>query len=318
MTSYSVGMILRSRYKIARIIYQSQMFNVYYVEDLHLKGKVWAIKEMKMVAVDPQEKNRIMSQFHAEALNLTALSHPNIAKVVDFFIDSNSLYIVREYAPAVDLGNVIKKDPIEEKEVLSWGIQMADALNYLFSRKMPAVFFRELNLGNILVSGQGNITLIDLGLARLFQTRQDLEAIKRTGSMDYAAPEQFSEEGIFDMRTLVYNLGAILFHCLTKVNPASTPFNLPAPQSLRPEVSDKFNQIILKATRYDPRERYPNLQEMVKDLKGAMEQYQSPDSVQSWVQRKKNPAAANFFLWLLVLATGTAAVWLFYYFILRP
>jgi serine/threonine-protein kinase len=309
-------MILRSRYRISRIIYQSQMFNVYYVEDLHLKGKVWAIKEMKMVAVDPQERNRILSQFHAEALNLTSLSHPNIAKVVDFFIDSNNLYIVREYAPAVDIANVIQKDDIEEREVLSWGIQLADALNYLYNHKLPAVFFRELNLGNILVSGQGNITLIDLGLARLFQTRQDLEAIKRTGSMDYAAPEQFSEEGIFDARTLIYNLGAILFHCLTRVNPASTPFNLPAPQSLNPRISEKANQIILKATRYDPRERHQNLQELTRDLKSAMDDLHSPSPVQSWVQPRKSPAFTGFFFWLMLLAAGAAAVWLLCRFLL--
>ncbi len=315
MASYSVGMVLRSRYRISRIIYQSQMFNVYYVEDLHLKGKVWAIKEMKMVAVDPQERNRILSQFHAEALNLTSLSHPNIAKVVDFFIDSNNLYIVREYAPAVDIANVIQKDDIEEREVLSWGIQLADALNYLYNHKLPAVFFRELNLGNILVSGQGNITLIDLGLARLFQTRQDLESIKRTGSMDYAAPEQFSEEGIFDARTLIYNLGAILFHCLTRVNPASTPFNLPAPQSLNPGISEKANQIILKATRYDPRERHQNLQELSRDLKSAMDDLHSPSPVQSWVQPRKSPAFTGFF-WLMLLAAGAAAVWLLCRFLL--
>lgn len=272
MPPLGVGSILKNRYRISKILHQSKLTNVYVVDDIHLQGNIWAVKEMKFLAMDNIERQKIISQFQQEVTKMTELSHPNLARVIDFFVDGQNLYVIREFIPAYDVGTLMKKTAgmLRERDVVSWGVQLADVLAYLFSRKFPAVFFRELILANILINSDGGVSLIDMGLARAFQMETDPNKLSTLGCMDYASPEQFDEHGVFDQRTLVYNLGAILFHMLTKKNPAQCLFNLPPIEDINPEISRATRAIIKKATEVEPRQRYQTLADMKRDLKNAL------------------------------------------------
>jgi len=272
MPSLPVGSVLKNRYRIAKVLHQSKLTNVYVVDDTHLRGNLWAVKEMKFLAMDNFERQKIIAQFEQEVKRMTEISHPNFARVIDFFVEGANLYIIREFIPAYDIETLMKKNAgvLREKDVLSWGIQLADVLNYLYNKKFPAIFFRELTLANILVNSEGVISLIDLGLARVFQTETDPSKLKVMGAMDYASPEQFDENGIFDRRTLVYNLGALLYHALTGKNPAQSLFNLPPIQELNPEVSRATRKIIERAVEIEPRLRYQSLVDMKRDLQNAL------------------------------------------------
>lgn len=272
MSSLPVGSVLKNRYRIAKVLLQSKLTNVYVVDDTHLRGNLWAVKEMKFLAMDNFERQKIIAQFEQEVIRMTEISHPNFAKVIDFFVEGTNLYIIREFIPAYDIETLMKRNAglLRETDVLSWGIQLADVLNFLYNKKFPAIFFRELTLGNILVNSEGVISLIDLGLARVFQTETDPSKLKVMGAVDYASPEQFDEDGTFDRRTLVYNLGALLYHVLTGKNPAQSLFNLPPIQELNPEVSRATRKIIERAVEIEPRLRYQNLTDMKRDMKHAL------------------------------------------------
>lgn len=261
-----LGSSLRGRYRIHRTLHQSRLRNLYIAEDQHLKGKFWVVKEMQPVGVDPGDRVRILALFQAEALQISALEHPNLPKLVDFFAQESNLYLIREFIPGTDLGSVLEsRRALPEIEVLKIGVQLCDLLAYLWTRKLPSGTYREMRLSNMVITGTGQLKLLDVGFGRLFGGR----GTDSMGAPDYAAPEQFTGEGGGDARTLVYNVGAFLYHLLTGMNPSSSPFDLPPLDSLRPGISSATRSLVDRATRNRPLERPANLQELRRGLERA-------------------------------------------------
>lgn len=314
-----VGSVLCSRYRISKILYQSKLANVYTVEDTHLVGNIWAVKEMKVLALNNVERQRIIAHFQAEVMKMTELTHPNMARVIDFFVEGRNLYIIREFIPAYDIETLMAKaqGPLRERDCLAWGIQLADCLSYLNAKKFPAIFYRELALSNILVNSEGMIKIIDLGLARLFQTETNPEKMQSMGSMHYAPPEQFDEYGSFDQRSLVYSCGAMIYHMLTGQNPSLSMFNLQSIDEVNPEVSRATCAIIKKATSNEPRLRHQTLPELKKDLQRARKDPESNPVVVS-IPENERPTGQNIGLIVFLSAFfGLAAAAVIVYFIYK-
>lgn len=262
------GTILRARYRIDRVIHETHLVNIYYAHDTHMKGKSWAVREMKLIAEGANEKSALISKFKREAGAIASISHPMLASVVDFFTEYNYLYLVREYVQGLDLSTRLAKQmaPFKEDEVISWSVQLADLLNFLYLKKVPPIFFREFNMGNLVAEQSGIIKVTDIGVAKIFYSDTNLEHLGHLGASEYAAPEQFDGSGIFDMRSLVYSLGAFMYHALTNVNPSVSPFDLQPPSLLNPTLSRSVQDIIKKATDPDPKKRFQTLQDMKKSL----------------------------------------------------
>lgn len=261
------GTVLRSRYRIAQLLHQSRLANVYLVEDQHIQGRVWAVKELPLVAVDAHERQRVVQRFTRDATVLASLSHPNLSKVVDYFAEGSCLYLVREYVHGTDLRAYLASRvlPIVDREAISAGLQVIDALMYLQSKRFPAIFYREFHSGNVVMCPDNQVKVIDLGLAQLFQAAADEDA-QRIGSLEYSAPEQFAEDGTFDGRSLVYATGALLYHMLTRRNPSLSPFDLMPIAELNSAVSRGLAETVQRATQVDPRNRYPTLGDLRRRL----------------------------------------------------
>ncbi|NDD27548.1 MAG: serine/threonine protein kinase [Proteobacteria bacterium] len=268
--SIVTGTVLRARYRITQLLHQSRHAEIYLVEDQHLRDRVWAVRVMPVYSVDPYERNRVMGDFLTEAQRLSQIEHPSLAKVVDYFAEGNNLYIVREFVHGTDLDQLLSTRvmPLTEREAIAAVLQIVDAVSYLLGRKVPAIFFRELTAKNIIICKNGQVKLLDLGLARAFSS-QDSEALMRMGSLDYASPEQFSESGTFDQRSLVYSTGAILYHMLTRRNPALSPFALDPIEEVNPNISGAVEDLVHRATENDPRDRHASLAELKKHLQSA-------------------------------------------------
>jgi serine/threonine-protein kinase len=269
--------VLRARYRITQQVHQSRHGDVYLVEDQHLKDRVWAMRVMQLFSVDPFERNRVIGEFTAEAQRLSQLDHPTLAKVIDFFVEGNNLYIVREFVNGTDLEQMLggRVMPLTEREALAAVSQILDCIIYLMGRKVPAIFFRELTAKNIILAKNGQVKLLDLGLARVFQPN-DTDAMMRVGSLDYASPEQFAEDGTFDQRSLVYSVGAILYHMLTRRNPALSPFALDPIEEINPNVSAAVEDIVHRATENEARNRYATLAELRKQVQAAVKSPGTP------------------------------------------
>lgn len=262
------GSSLRGRYRIHRTLHQSRLRNLYIAEDQHLRGKFWVVKEMQPVGVDPGERTRLLALFQAEALQISALEHPNLPKLVDFFAQEGNLYLIRDFVTGSDLESVLEaRNAMPETEALKIGVQLCDLMTYLGTRKLPSGTYRDMRLSNLLIGQDGQLKLLDIGFGRLFGG-SGKESI---GAPDYAAPEQFTGDASnLDARTHVYNVGALLYHLLTGRNPGAAGFNLTPMAELRPGLVSATRSIVERAVRNDPRERPATLPELRKGLERAL------------------------------------------------
>ncbi len=261
------GSQLRNRYQIVKVLDASPLRNIYLVSDLHLRGNTWVAKQILPVGSEGVGSQAMRRRFEQEARAFSSLDHPAIPRLLDFFFIDNCFVIVREFVPGTDLGTLLAYQGgcLEESDALRLVQPVGDLLAFLLKKNLGPAIFRELSLGSLIVTPQGEVRIVDFGFSRLFGKANTL------GPLDYAAPEQFSGEQA-DGRTLVYNLGAILYHLLSGFNPGDSPFNLDPLETWAPETSETTLKIVDKALRHKPAERYSSPEDMVKAIKKARRQ----------------------------------------------
>ena len=156
--------------------------------------------------------------------------------------------------------------PAPETEALNITRQLCDVLTYLHDQT-PPVIFRDLKPGNIMLTHQGQVKLIDFGIARFFKPGQTQDTVF-LGTPGYAAPEQYGGLGQSDPRTDVYSLGVVLTHMATGYDPtkATSPFPLPPVERLPHRVPPHVAQAITYATQLQPEQRYPDVMSLCRAL----------------------------------------------------
>lgn len=251
--------MLHNRYVVIRKIGQGGMGAVYEVADRRLANKPFALKEMSVSTLkEPQEQAQALAAFEHEAKILARLDHLNIPQITDFFREHNKYYIVMELVKGITLEQLMERQvrPCTEEQVRTWALQLCDVLAYLHGQQ-PPVIFRDLKPANIMLVPNGQLKLIDFGIARLFKSGKVTDT-QHIGTHGYAPPEQYGESQT-DPRSDIYSLGVVLHHLLTGHSPAKTPFNLPPVRELNPQVSSTLEHIILIATHYEINKRYPSI-----------------------------------------------------------
>lgn len=222
----AIGAVLRSRYRIVRLVGGGGMAWVYQVEELPAgSGSLWALKELRPQTQDKAEQATARKLFEQEAQLLRSLDHSNIPKIADFFEENGRAYLVMEFIFGESLEKRLKNTnaPLLESDVLKWAIQLCDALSYLHTRQ-PPIIFRDMKPSNVMVTNSGLVKLIDFGIARTYKAGKKRDTVAM-GSENYAAPEQWGK-GQTDARSDVYALGATMYHLLA--NMAPTPAFLPS------------------------------------------------------------------------------------------
>src|SRR5512136_1752607 len=153
-TPLKTGEVLRSRYKIRRIIGHGGMGSIYLADDLRLEGRQCALKEVehdRTLADELVQEAR--DQFLREATVLARLDHPNLPKVSDFFSIGGRDYLVMDFVPGKDLRTLMVEARqqgvfLPEADVLGWASQLADALQYLHGQDPPIVH-RDIKPSNL-------------------------------------------------------------------------------------------------------------------------------------------------------------------------
>ncbi len=194
-------------------------------KDSQFGDRLVAIKEMIQRNLKPEEVVEATEAFKREALMLASLTHPNLPSIYDYFTEGGRWYLVMSYIEGETLEAYVKHVPGEclpVEKVLQIGSQLAAVLSYLHTRK-PPIIFRDLKPANIMRIPDGQIYLIDFGIARLFKQGQTRDTAA-LGSPGYAAPEQYGRAQTTP-QTDVYSLGATLHQLLTGIDPALAPFN---------------------------------------------------------------------------------------------
>jgi serine/threonine protein kinase len=181
------------------------------------------VKEMSARGLTPAEVQEATEAFRREALLLARLSHPNLPRIYEQFEEDGRWYLVMDFIEGQTLEEYLARcaGSLPVKEALQIGVQLTNVLGYLYSRQPPIVF-RDLKPSNVMRTPDGQVYLIDFGIARLFKPGQQKDTIA-FGSPGFAAPEQYGKAQTTP-RSDIYSLGALLHYLLTGIDPSDTPF----------------------------------------------------------------------------------------------
>jgi serine/threonine protein kinase len=257
--------MLHKRYLVQRVVGQGGMGAVYQAKDLK-RQTVCAIKEMGLSMIPEDEIEQAIQNFKIEAKILWGLNHPNLPAFTGFFRERQRYYLVMEYIDGTTLENLLERSsgPFPERRVLGWARQLCDVLEYLHNHN-PPIIFRDMKPGNIMLTQDGQIKLIDFGIARFFRntTSHDTQLL---GTPGFAPPEQYGKAQT-DERSDIYSLAMTLFQLLTNTLP-ETGFGLKDIRAINPRISSTVAHALEKAAAMDPDLRYNNVAEFRRALLG--------------------------------------------------
>ncbi|WP_279082888.1 Stk1 family PASTA domain-containing Ser/Thr kinase [Lactobacillus apis] len=264
------GYLLGDRYRIIDTLGEGGMANVYLAEDIILQRKV----AVKILRLDLQKEPQTVARFQREALATSELSHPNIVMVLDVGTDQGLPYMVMEYVDGPDLKDyIIQNSPLNLHDVIRIMDQILSAMTLAHKHN---VIHRDLKPQNILMDKHGNIKIADFGIAVALNQNSITQTNSALGSVHYMSPEQ-TRGGLITKQSDIYSLGIILYELIT----GSVPFNgdsavaiaLKHAQEPIPSIKEKdvkvpqaLENVVLKATAKDPRDRYASASAMRADI----------------------------------------------------
>lgn len=280
-----IGSVIDGKYEILKLIGKGGMSEVYLAMDKNL-NKQWAVKEIKRI--NKNKNNAVIVQSAiAEANMMKKLDHPCLPRIVDIINREDVIYVVMDYIEGEPLSKVLERYGAQPQDiVIEWAEDLCGVLDYLHTQN-PPIIYRDMKPANIMLQPNGNIKLIDFGIAREYK-EQNLEDTVSLGTKGYAAPEQFGGKGQTDRRTDIYCLGVTLYHLLTGKNPCEPPYEIYPIRYWNPELSSGLESIILKCTQLNPSERYDSCAELLY----ALRHYEQADDA----YRKKQIKKVNYFI----------------------
>jgi serine/threonine protein kinase len=249
------GSLLHQRYRIQGALGKGGMGVVYTAIDESLGVHV-VVKENSL------EEEDAIQQFRREATILAGLRHPNLPRVTDHFvIEGQGQYLVMDFIEGEDLKMRLQRlGALPEKEVLLIGVAISDALDYLHSLT-PPVLHRDIKPGNIRITPDGHVFLVDFGLAKQVESGQLTATGARGLTPGFSPPEQYGTART-DGRSDIYALGATLYTALAGFPPedglaiAIKQTELTPIQLRNPEVSDSVAKVIEQAIQVEADDRY--------------------------------------------------------------
>ena len=271
-----VGKIIGNRYEILEEVGNGGMAEVFKAKD-HVLNRYVAVKVLKDEYTTDSD---FIKRFNTEAQSAAGLSHANIVSIYDvgFEEENNIYYIVMELVKGKTLKQIIKKDGIISwKWAVNIAMQIASALEEAHKN---GIVHRDIKPHNIIITEDGVAKVTDFGIAKAVSNSTITAFGTTIGSVHYFSPEQ-AKGGITDSKSDLYSLGVVMYEMLTGKVPfdADTPVSVALkhmqeeadePIKINPDIPTAVNQIVVKAMRKDPSERYQSATEMLKDLAKAL------------------------------------------------
>jgi serine/threonine protein kinase/tetratricopeptide (TPR) repeat protein len=303
--SLPLGTILDGKFKIVQVLGEGGMGTVYKVEQVDKPGYFRAVKELIISPNTPEDERKFaIERFNKEIDLLFNLKHPRIPSLILSFQERGNYYFVMEFVPGRTLEKILEdsKGPLDEEQVIHWMMQVCEALSYIHSRK-PPIILRDLKPSNIIVAPDGNVQLIDFGIARRFDPNKRTNT-ENLGTISYASPEHLGSITApgqrrsvqnpgklvqTDARSDIYSLGATMYHLLTNREP--DPIQTPPsgsilaknPRLRTVQVGNKVfcpvEQVIIKAMQQDPAHRFQSAEAMRAALQHCLPNSAAPVTV---------------------------------------
>lgn len=249
------------------------------------RSEIVAVKVLNPAALRSSEHVR---RFRREAEAALRLTHPNIVRALEVGDAGSRHYLVMEWIDGTDLSSLVKRfGPLPCIDAVNYTIQVANALSYAHGE---GIVHRDVKPGNILLTRDKQIKLLDLGLARLSDPSSDAtaaaqEALTQTGqvlgTIDYMAPEQALQTKLADERADIYSLGCTLYRIVTGENPyggesvvekvlAHREHPIPSLRAKAYDVPPAVDVVFRKMLAKRPDWRQQSMDEVVSDLRRSL------------------------------------------------
>lgn len=266
-----IGTRLDGRYEILELVGEGGMANVYRGTDLS-DGKTIAVKILHEEFSDNEE---LVRRFKNEGRAISVLNHPNIVKVFDVNVGETLQYMAMEYIDGITLKEYIEQrgEPLTYKETIHFVGQVLQALQHAHDK---GIVHRDIKPQNIMIVEDGSIKVMDFGIARLARSEIHTATDQAIGSVHYISPEQ-AQGAETDQRADLYSVGIMMYEMLT----AKLPFESDNAVSVaikqisdeaeplckvNPSVPEGLADITAKAMAKDPRNRYRDAYDMLRDI----------------------------------------------------
>jgi serine/threonine-protein kinase len=266
----SKGQKINGRYEIIKSIGEGGMANVYLAQDIILNRQV----AIKVLRGDLANDDKFIRRFQREAKSVSDLSHPNIVEVYDVGCEEGQHYIVMEYIDGRTLKQLIhKRGSLTVPEVVDIMTQLTDGLAHAHE---AYIIHRDIKPQNIMILDNGIIKITDFGIAMTMNATQLTQTNSVMGSVHYLPPEQAAGKSA-TVKSDIYSAGILMYELLT----GSVPFKgdnaveialkqmkekLPSVRKQNPLIPQSVENILIKATAKNPKNRYDTVREMHDDL----------------------------------------------------
>jgi tetratricopeptide (TPR) repeat protein len=266
-------------YRIIEKIGAGGMGEVYRAHDEQLERDI----ALKVLPAGTLTNESTRKQFRKEALALAKLNHPNIETVFEFGSSAGVDFLAMELIPGHTLSEKLKDGPLAEREIVRLGLQVAEGLA---AAHQQGIVHRDLKPGNLMITPEGRLKILDFGLARLMREAVEPDVTRSvtqetgviSGTIPYMPPEQLRGEKT-DTRADIYSTGAVLYDMATGKHafPETQQTRLidsilhetpSAPRTSNPRISPGMELVIQKAMEKDPARRFQSARELIGVLEG--------------------------------------------------
>lgn len=271
----SKGQKINDRYEILKSIGEGGMANVYLAHDIILDRDV----AIKVLRGDLENNEKFIRRFQREAKSVSDLSHPNIVEVYDVGEEDGQHYIVMEYIDGKTLKQLVqKRGALTVPEVVDIMAQLTDGLSQAHD---AYIIHRDIKPQNIMILDNGMIKITDFGIAMSMNATQLTQTNSVMGSVHYLPPEQAAGKGA-TIKSDIYSAGILMYELLT----GSVPFKgdnaveialkqmkerIPSIRKQNPLIPQSIENIVLKATAKNPKNRYDSIKQMHEDIIHALD-----------------------------------------------
>jgi serine/threonine-protein kinase len=206
---------------------------------------------IKLLINDLSRDEEARRRFDRESYIIARLTHPNIIHVIDRGISADEMpYFVMEYVEGVDLGTASKINEISHTDKIDIIIQLLKALAYAHQNN---VIHRDIKPENILIDENGNVKILDFGIAQFYEEKREVTNQTTSGTVmgtyNYMSPEQRESSDNVTERSDLYSIGVVMYELFTGKIPTGV---FPELFRLNTEIEPELNQLILSCLNQDP------------------------------------------------------------------
>lgn len=269
-TDFTRGSTFAKRYEVIEELGKGGMGEVYRVFDREIREEI----ALKILRPEIAEDEKSIERFRNEVKLSRKIVHKNVCRMYDINKEENKYFFTMEYVSGEDLKSFLKRSKqLTIETTISIAKQICEGLSQ--AHKL-GIIHRDLKPGNIMIDKEGNVRIMDFGIAHSLETKGITGSRMMIGTPEYMSPEQAVAKNV-DRSSDIYSLGVLLYEMVSGELPfdGETPFKVVLkhreempqdPKEIRPQIPRSLSQLILKCLEKEKEKRYGNVDDLLIDL----------------------------------------------------